>query len=140
MIDIKNGRIKFNIDSDLIKNGLTKSEFMKSVLFDEVLKTDDYAYTNYYLKLQHIGLETFTVDLLFNENDVIDSVYISMRDSIPHWENWSKDEELKLKVKHDRWLADYIGLPPYKYSWGTIESVIDIHDNTSSIVIRYFNN
>ena len=47
MIDIKNGRIKFNIDSDLIKNGITKSEFMKSVLFDEVLKTDDYAYTNY---------------------------------------------------------------------------------------------
>ena len=78
--------------------------------------------------------------IYFDKNDIIDSVSFSMQETIPLWENWSKDEEQKLKIKHDEWLANCLGLPPYKYSWGTIESGIDIHNSTSIIVIRYFNN
>lgn len=63
-----------------------------------------------------------------------------MRQTISLWENWSKDEEQKLKIKHDKWFANHLGLPPYKYSWGTIESGIDIHNSTSIIVIRYCDN
>ncbi|MDD2592509.1 MAG: hypothetical protein PHN21_06870 [Erysipelotrichaceae bacterium] len=140
MIDINNGGLKLNIDSKTIRKGLTKNEFKESVIFDEVLTIDEYGYTRYYLKLQKIGTVAFTVVIYFDKNDIIDSVSFSMQETIPLWENWSKDEEQKLKIKHDEWLANCLGLPPYKYSWGTIESVIDIHDNTSSIVIRYFNN
>ena len=58
-------------------------------------------------------------------------------DSLPSWENWSKEEQLKKKDKHDIWLKTNIGKPPYKYSWGEISSNYDPRSGSSMITIRY---
>lgn len=53
------------------------------------------------------------------------------------WRDWSENEELKIKELNDELLKKYLGPPPYKYGWGTIESDYDARGGSSSIVISY---
>ena len=139
MIDIKNGNILLNDNSFIIKKGLTKAEFLKSNLAEDILNQQVSVFTNYYLKPQLIGDEKFTVALYFDQNDLIAFLYISLLSdgNIPSWNNWSESEELKRKDEHDKWLLRKIGDPPYKYLWGEISSIYDVRSGSSIIIIRY---
>lgn len=140
MIDIKNGEIILN-NSFLIKKGLNKDEFEKSNLINEVLNRETYGYTYYFLKPQLVGNDSFTLVLYFNQDGIIDFINFSLtsNDHSVTWNNWSENEELNKKDKHDKWLLNNIGTPPYKYWWGEISSNYDPRSSSSMITIRYYN-
>ena len=50
---------------------------------------------------------------------------------------WSTENELERKRIHDGWLAAAIGVPPYRYAWGRLESDYDSKGCASSIILRY---
>lgn len=52
-------------------------------------------------------------------------------------EHWSRDRELERKAIHDKWLLAEIGPPPYRFSWGDIESLLDEKACVSEIVVGY---
>lgn len=54
-----------------------------------------------------------------------------------HGGNWTKEEEVTRKDKHDRWLHSKLGVPPYSYKWGKIESNFDPRSECSQIIVRY---
>lgn len=139
MFNIKNGNISLN-NNFIIKKGLTKNEFIKSTLFKDVINqqiTNGFSY--FYLKPQLINNEKFIITLLFNQNDILDFLNISItkNDTVPSWNNWSESLELKKKETHDKWLEKNIGKPPYKYIWGEISSNYDPRSGSSMITISY---
>ncbi len=138
MIDVENGNITMDNNSFVIRKGLTKDEFKKSELFEEVLNEQVHTFTNYYLKPQLLGEESFSISLFFDSNEIINFLQISMiKDGIPSWDNWSEKQEQRRKAEHDQWLKMNIGKPPYKYSWGEISSNYDPRSGSSMITIRY---
>jgi hypothetical protein len=141
VINIKNGDMPVNGDDFIIKKGLTKDEFEKSNLYKGVVSKETHSFTNYYLKPQLIGNERFILVLFFNPNDILDFVNISLSHDgkIPSWDNWSEKEEYRKKDEHDKWLANNISKPPYKYLWGEISSNYDSRSCSSTITIRYYN-
>lgn len=141
MIDIKTGGIILNNNNFLIEKGLNKDEFEKSNLISEVLNRQTYGYTSYFLKPLLVGNDSFTLVLYFNQDGIIDSVNLSLssNDSSTAWNNWSEDDELRKKNKHDKWLLNNVGKPPYKYLWGEISSNYDPRSGSSMITIRYYN-
>lgn len=52
-------------------------------------------------------------------------------------DNWTRDRELVRKAVHDQWLLKELGLPPYRFSWGDIESLFDEKACVSEIVVGY---
>ena len=53
------------------------------------------------------------------------------------WSDWSEEKELQKKAKHDELLMRLLGKPPYRFSWGEVESIFDKRGGSSSIVINY---
>ena len=51
--------------------------------------------------------------------------------------DWSEENELERKHLHDGWLATAVGIPPYRYTWGGLESTYDSKGCASSIILRY---
>lgn len=51
--------------------------------------------------------------------------------------NWTRKRELERKAIHDKWLREEIGPPPYRYSWGEIESLFDEKACVSDIVVGF---
>lgn len=78
----------------------------------------------------------FGLILMFNNNS-IKEVLLSFSEKGLDWSDWSKVGELRRKVSHDAFLREQLGPPPYDFSWGRIMSVIDPHDSTACITIRY---
>ena len=139
VINPNNGDININGSSLIIQKGLSKNDFVSSRLFKDVLIQEIHAFSNYYLKPQLIGKDKFMVVLFFNQKDMIYLVNMSLSDdgNVLSWNNWSEDEAIKIKERHDQWLEDSIGKPPYKYSWGEISSNYDPRSGSSMITIRY---
>lgn len=50
---------------------------------------------------------------------------------------WDRECELRRKALHDTWLKSELGSPPYKYSWGTVDSCFDEKGMSSGIVIVF---
>jgi len=53
------------------------------------------------------------------------------------WSNWVEEKELQQKAIHDSLLFKMLNQPPYKYSWGEVQSVYDARSGGSSIIISY---
>lgn len=51
--------------------------------------------------------------------------------------NWTRERELERKAIHDQWLLEEIGPPPYRFSWGEIESLFDEKACVSDIIVGY---
>jgi hypothetical protein len=45
---------------------------------------------------------------------------------------------LDRKIAHDALLENELGNPPYRFSWGIVESVFDKKGGGSQIIIRFF--
>ena len=139
MIDKNIGSIKIgNVDGQ-IYSGLTKNEFINSNMYNEVFNQDNNTYTNYYLKPQNIGDCKFSIVVIFDPNNRIFMVKLRMLidEKIPSWSDWTEENELDMKKRHDKWLEDNIGNPPYNYSWGKISSSYDPRSVSSVITFTY---
>ena len=141
MIDLVNGGLALDGNTFIIRKGLTKNEFEKSSLFDEVLNQQSYGFTNYYLKPQLIKNAFFVIVLYFNPQDILDFVNLSLSDSdcVPSWDDWSESRAKGKKKEHDEWLLRNIGKPPYKFPWGEISSNYDPRSGSSIITLKYNN-
>jgi len=53
------------------------------------------------------------------------------------WADWSVQNALKLKEKHDQILLRCLGAPPYKFPWGEIWSSYDPRSGSSAVGVRY---
>ena len=52
-------------------------------------------------------------------------------------EVWSEAHELERKRLHDEWLKRELGNPPYRFSWGRLESTYDSKGCASAIIVSY---
>jgi hypothetical protein len=50
---------------------------------------------------------------------------------------WTEGLEMERKQMHDEWLLRELGPPPYRYSWGEIESDFDPRGCVSDIILNY---
>jgi hypothetical protein len=73
------------------------------------------------------------------KEEFINFVTLGMTDhgEIPSWDNWTIEKQMEKKRKHDAWLINEIGLPPYEYYWGGISSNYDPRSGSSTITVRY---
>lgn len=53
------------------------------------------------------------------------------------WRNWDERQELKVKELNDEVLIQWLGPPPYSYSWGEITSYYDPRSGSSGVLIKY---
>lgn len=78
----------------------------------------------------------FTARLVFR-GDQLDSVFILMDLPPDKRAEWTEANELERKALHDDWLRREIGMPPYEYAWGWIESFYDAKSCVSEIIVKY---
>ena len=88
MIDIQNGDMVLGDNIFLIHRGLTKDDFLKSKLRTEVLNEQVHTFSNYFLKPQKIGNQSFTVSLFFNPQNRIDFIQMSMVTNLYGCKHW----------------------------------------------------
>lgn len=51
--------------------------------------------------------------------------------------DWTEKSELERKERHDSWLRDELGAPPYRFAWGTVDSDYDQRACVSDIIVVY---
>jgi hypothetical protein len=119
---------------------LIKEDFIQSKLFNEVKRENHYGYSRYELKTQMIVGEMWAIFLYFNRQQLLEMISLSLvgNETESDWEDWSEEKELEKKAKHDSWLMQRVGNPPYKYRWGDIASEYDSRSGSSTITIRYY--
>jgi len=71
------------------------------------------------------------------KNDVIKQIHIAFALDGNDPNPWTVESETARKSRHDQMLREEIGSPPYRFSWGQIESVTDPRSGASQIIITY---
>lgn len=71
------------------------------------------------------------------KNDVIEQIRIAFALKPNYPNQWNVESEAARKTIHDQMLREEIGIPPYRFGWGQIESVIDPRSGASQIIITY---
>lgn len=71
------------------------------------------------------------------KGDRIDAVYLLMTTPTGKAREWTEELELERKSKHDAWLRQELGVPPYNYPWGNVTSDYDPRGCVSEIIITY---
>ena len=74
--------------------------------------------------------------VLFN-GDAIDRTFLAMRMGADESDEWSVEREFERKTKHERWLREELGRPPYNYAWGRVVSEFDPKGLASEIIVVY---
>lgn len=126
MIEKETGRIKF--DKFTLFPRMELDDFFAGVDKDEIVSFSRNSNIELYLKPQKSKNSFFIVRLFFEcDNKRLKYVLLSAQDdnSIPSWDTWSRENELERKVRNDVWLQEELGVPPYKFTWGMLESVFD---------------
>ena len=138
MINRGNGEI--SIGHVTIGPNYTTEMFINSQLYDYLLREDHHVYTSFYLKPQNIDSKLFSITLHFDQKNTLKIIMLSILPDghLPTWDNWSKEDQLKIKSLNDKWLKTTIGRSPYNYSWGEIFSEYDPRSGSSIITIRYY--
>ncbi len=71
------------------------------------------------------------------KSGVIEQVRITLALDGDDPKRWTIASEAARKSLHDRMLREQIGLPPYRFDWGKIESVSDARNGASEIIVTY---
>lgn len=140
MIDIQRGSIHFNNKKFALYPGITTQQFQQSDLIQDVISEQHNVFSKYTLNTQEIGSKRFIMSLIFNQINILNiiNLYITDDGKVNTWDFWSEAKERIKKEEHDKWLEQYIGIPPYKYLWGEISSDYDPRSGSSMITIRYY--
>lgn len=117
----------------VLRRGETREDF---------LATD--AGANAMLILENKGWSTYRLSpdekvffIVQFKNDVIEQVRIAIALNANDPNPWTVKSETARKSLHDQLLQEEIGPPPYRFSWGQIESVTDPRSGASQIIMTY---
>ena len=71
------------------------------------------------------------------KNDVIEQVRIALALNGEDPNPWTVESESERKTLHDKLLHEELGVSPYHFEWGKIESVSDARNGASQIILSY---
>lgn len=71
------------------------------------------------------------------KNGVIEQVRIALTLKGDAPNPWTVESEAERKLLHDKMLRDQLGVSPYQFGWGKIESVNDPKSGASQIILSY---
>lgn len=141
MINAKNGQVMFDNTSYILESKTTLKEFKNSSLFIEVSNEVymENGHSNFTINSQNIVGLPFIIVVYFNPSQIINLIgmYYCKENKTPDWKEWSEENELLKKDKHDKLLTKYLGDPSYNYEWGTVSSTYDSKSGSAGIYIRY---
>jgi hypothetical protein len=134
LIDRVTGKLKIVSRDWELAPGLTLEKFEASESSKAAKRTSNIS--------QHYQLCTVFADgwhcgLLLIFDNSLRKIVLSFSEKGLDWSDWSKEGELRRKENHDAFLREQLGPPPYNFSWGRVVSVIDSHDSSARISIRY---
>ena len=130
-IDILDGSISF--ERGVISRKLARSQFLETQIgraSRESLVNDEW---RHYEIDPEVGIAG---TVIFN-GAAIDRVFLGMKMPSDQSRQWTVELELERKAKHDRWLREMLGEPPYQYAWGRVVSEFDPKGLASEIILVY---
>lgn len=71
------------------------------------------------------------------DGERLTSITVMMRMPTDDDRLWTEELENARKRIHDDWLRAELGDPPYRYGWGSIESVFDQRSCIGDLIISY---
>ncbi len=71
------------------------------------------------------------------KNGVIEQVRIALTLKGDDPNPWTVESEAERKLLHDKMLRDQLGVSPYQFGWGKVESVNDPKSGASQIILSY---
>ena len=74
---------------------------------------------------------------LIYQGERLHQVFVAMKLPSEGTGDWSIAIENERKQKHDAWLRDELGAPPYRFPWGSVESNYDAKGCASDIIVTY---
>jgi hypothetical protein len=116
-----------------IKRHMDRAQFLGSAIgrsAQERLANDNWFH-------YHIEPEGGIAGTVLFRDDSIDRIFLTMRLPSDDTKQWSVEHELERKAKHDAWLQNELGRPPYSYSWGSVTSDYDARGCSSEIIVVY---
>ncbi|MBC8009826.1 MAG: hypothetical protein H7067_06995 [Burkholderiales bacterium] len=140
--EFKKGRIIFD-NGEVIDAHSTELAFLGSnVGRSSVVFVKNREYCSYSTPVVGVFGAQCVVVLFFREGVLMRvniTVCGSVDDASEHEAAAFSEEELKMdKIKQDRWLICNLGgSPPYDFSWGSVESVLDKRSWSCNVVIVY---
>ena len=130
-VDVRTGQIEF--DRGVLERGTEKAKFIQSRLGTEAaILVENGQHLTYGIRPER-GISA-TVRF---EGSRLKAVTWQMELTLEREQVWSVENELERKRIHDSWLEAAIGMPPYRYAWGRLESDYDAKGCASSIILSY---
>jgi hypothetical protein len=131
MFDIDTGIVSFG--SIILEKGDTREAFLTTnVGVSAQLVVENQSWSTYEFSSDEKAF--FAVQF---KNGVIEQIYIAFALNGNDRNTWTAAAEVSRKSLHDQMLRKEIGAPPYLFSWGRIESVIDPRSGASQIIVTY---
>ena len=130
-IGVFDGAVSFS--GGEIKRHMSRAQFLGSAigrLAQERLVNDKWSH-------YHIDPEDGIAGTVLFRGESIDRIFLTMRLPSDNSKEWSIEHELERRAKHDAWLRDELGQPPYAFSWGSVTSDYDARDCSSEIIVVY---
>ncbi len=116
---------------------LTLAGFLESPLATGARALGGWAsWSSFELTRQLICGAHFSATLRF-QGERLALVNLALIEELASGEDWDEAVALAKRGRHDAWLAACLGPPPYRYLWGTVESVYDPRSVSSSIGVTY---
>jgi len=91
------------------------------------------------LSFRNMSLDGHPVSLSMSfESDRIRFIHLSCRSNATSWADYSPEKEAEVKTANDKLLKKLLHKkPPYRFSWGIVESSFDGKTGDAGIFIRY---
>jgi hypothetical protein len=121
------------VAGETIPSGLSENAFSRSQLGQQAMRTPTtggwVVYSN--IKIDDAGLVMRFLDGKLTE------ISLAWGERSGGWGGWSEVKEASENSAQNKWLASKLGLPPYSFEWGNVESLQDQKAGGSQILIRY---
>ncbi|MCP3921655.1 MAG: hypothetical protein GY714_03625 [Desulfobacterales bacterium] len=137
---MKDGIIQLEGEAFKITSSLKENDFLNSGIGQKaILSVKNEGYSSYTFGPYKIKSDNFYFLLIFYSGE-IHSVYMELSDLNDKIDYGADDKEsalIKANKIHENWLLSNLGLPPYFYSWGSIDSAYDKKGWSAFIVLSY---
>jgi hypothetical protein len=130
-IDTNTGTITFSHGN--VSSLLNRAQFLDTPIGKMAKKSLVNANWSHY----EIDPEEGVAGTVLFDGDSIDRIFLSLKMKSDESEEWGVECELLRKAKHEDWLQEALGPPPYKYHWGRVVSEFDPKGLASEIIIVY---
>ena len=132
-IDVSDGSIVFA--GGTIGSSTQRTEFLRSAFGNGAREQ----IANEREDWRHVAIdpEPGVAATLIFLGETLHQVYLALRTAADDAGQWTIATERERDAKHDAWLRNALGAPPYEYSWGSICSQFDPKDPASEIIITY---